>query len=118
MMRVYRGDKNSCGGWGVEIRLTPQELADAYYEHQYEEYAQEIAQNISVRIRDALMDNHYAPDWPMRVGKTCAERLREALEANAVLRRVFQETVNEVVDQQLEELGINKETMKMRKDFN
>ena len=111
-MKLYRRFDNVY----VEIELTPNELYRAYEEQRRRFFAQDIAQNIEDRIEDADDPDYYAVDWSMRVGEHAASDLVEKLDSNERFGEVFRDMVDLVVEAQLEELGIDPETMKKEEE--
>ena len=113
-MKIYRNidRKIHHHGFASEFELTPDELRRAYEEQQWIYYVQDIAQNVADRIEDADDPDFYADDWPYRVGEANADKLRDLLYNNERYGEVFRDMVDLIVDRQLEELGIDPETMR------
>lgn len=119
-MKIYRNLSDFHGpltGGSVEIELTPEEIYRAYRLQESRFYAEDIAQNLSDRIEDADDPDHYADDWPMRAGEMWADSLGEILGNNERFGEVFRDMVDIIVRENLEDLGIDPDTMKKREGF-
>lgn len=93
------------------IKLTPEELFQAYEEQQHIFMAQELADNVAERIADAGKKGYYAPDWPERFGAAYAEKLSAVVDKNEAMAELYAGLVSEVVEQELKALHIDVETM-------
>ena len=121
-MRIYRTEQQlkNCekrDKWTV-IRLSEQEMIDAYYEQQRDFRIADIVDNIDERIADAEMQNAFSSGWSSDVAKECIKGLEELIDDNDNYYEDYADMVDYYVRKTLKELGIDPKTMKKENELN
>lgn len=120
-MKIYRTmeqltsttyDFHNRRGKVFEVKLTPDEVADAYFEYQATLLAEDIATEIDGLIEDADAGDRFSDDWPMRCGDAWCYELRDAIHNNCYVLDTLNASVADFTKRKLEEVGYDIETMR------